>query len=168
MGWKLWSLQLELQPQPQSRLETGRNAKMQPQSTPGAELFLMQLLLDSRAGSVRPCPWLGPCVLCWRLSQSLTSPFAGSCSFLPATAEPWGPGAGSPGAAHCPPWHRVRNVCASRGSPPKEREKLPPCFSCSSPSPTSVAGNGRVQPSSRLRPSAAGPKPVSVRASKTQ
>lgn len=43
--------------------ETGRNAKLQPQSRPGAELFPMQLLVDSRAGSVRTCPWLGPWVL---------------------------------------------------------------------------------------------------------
>lgn len=43
--------------------ETGRNAKLQPQSRPGAELFPLQLLVDSRAGSVRMCPRLGPWVL---------------------------------------------------------------------------------------------------------
>lgn len=43
--------------------ETGRNAKLQAQSRAGAELFPMQLPVDSRAGSVRTCPWLGPWVL---------------------------------------------------------------------------------------------------------
>lgn len=143
------------------------NSSLPPASLPPA-VRMMRLLMDSRAGSVRTCPWLGPCVLSGWLTHSLVLPFAGSCSFLPATAEPSGPGAGSPGAAHCPPWHQVRNVYAARGLPPKEREKLPPCFSCSSPSPTSVAGNGKVQPGSRLHPCAAGPRPASVRPSKTQ
>lgn len=46
-----------------------------------------------------------------RLSQSLVSPLAGSCSFLLAAAEPSGPGVGSPGAAHCPPGTKEHVCC---------------------------------------------------------
>lgn len=153
----------------QCRLGIWRNAEHRSHSRAGAELFPMRLLMDCRDGSVRTCPRLGPCVLRWPVTQSLVSPCC-SCSFLPAAAEPPGPGAGSPGLPTVHPGTEsgMRVLGKAGGSPPKEREKLPPCFSCSSPSPTSVAGKGRVQPGSRLRPPAAGPGPASVRASKTQ
>lgn len=70
-------------------------------SSPRADLVLRCSLAPCglQGWFCEECPWLGPCVLPWPAESEPLSPFAGSCSFLPATAEPSGASVGSPGAA---------------------------------------------------------------------
>ena len=118
----------------------------------------MRLRVGFGNSFVGTCRVPGLSVRHWLGGQSLTSPFAESCRFPSGPRSRWG--SACAWAAPRPAWHRVRNVpCVQGGEmPPKEREKLPPCFSCFRPSPISTAGKGRVQPGSRLRPSAAWPR----------